>query len=123
MTACIGTCYVATVRMRNLTKKAGGTAGKLGRGIIVALLALLYACGTAAPVQEMSDARQAIAAAKEAGAEDRAAEELRAAEAFLDSAQRYLSERAYGSARHDATLAKEKARKALEVSEGSDKKK
>jgi hypothetical protein len=67
----------------------------------------------------MSDARQAIAAAREAGAEERAAEDLRAAEAFLDSAQRNLSERAYGSARRDATLAKERARKALEVSEGS----
>ncbi|MFQ6004438.1 MAG: DUF4398 domain-containing protein [Woeseia sp.] len=65
----------------------------------------------------MSDARQAIAAAREAGAEDRAAEQLRAAESFLDSAERNLSERAYGPARRDATLAKEKARKALEVSE------
>lgn len=70
----------------------------------------------------MSDARQAIAAAKEAGAENRAAEDLHAAEAFLDSAERSLSERAYGSARRDATLAKERARKALEVSESiSDK--
>ena len=92
--------------------------GGLGRGGIVALLALLYACGTGPPVQEMSDARQAIAAAKEAGAEYSAAEDLRAAEAFLDSAQRYLSERAYGSARRDATLAKERARKALGDSEG-----
>ncbi len=108
------------MRSKNPTRKAGRTNGRLGRGIIVALFALLYACGTAAPVQEMSDARQAIAAAKEAGAEDHAAEDLRAAEAFLDSAQRNLSERAYGSARRDATLAKEKARKALEVSEGSD---
>lgn len=66
----------------------------------------------------MSDARQAIAAAKEAGAETHAAEELRAAEAFLDSAERSLSERAYGSARRDATLAKERARKALANSEG-----
>lgn len=108
------------MRSKNPTRKAGRTNGRLGRGIIVALFALLYACGTAAPVQEMSDARQAIAAAKEAGAEDHAAEDLRAAEAFLDSAQRNLSERLYGSARRDATLAKEKARKALEVSEGSD---
>ncbi len=108
------------MRSKNPTRKAGRTNGRIGRGIIVALFALLYACGTAAPVQEMSDARQAIAAAKEAGAEDHAAEDLRAAEAFLDSAQRNLSERAYGSARRDATLAKEKARKALEVSEGSD---
>jgi hypothetical protein len=108
------------VRSKNPTRKAGRTNGRIGRGIIVALFALLYACGTAAPVQEMSDARQAIAAAKEAGAENHAAEDLRAAEAFLDSAQRNLSERAYGSARRDATLAKEKARKALKVSEGSD---
>ncbi len=108
------------MRSKNPTRKAGRTNGRLGRGIIVALFALLYACGTAAPVQEMSDARQAIAAAKEAGAENHAAEDLRAAEAFLDSAQRNLSERAYGSARRDATLAKEKARKALKDSEGSD---
>ena len=66
----------------------------------------------------MSDARQAIAAAREAGAADRAAEDLRAAEAYLDSAQRNLSERAYGSARRDATLAQEKARKALDISAG-----
>ena len=110
------------VRTRNPTKSAVGTVGRLGRGIIVALFALLYACGTGPPVQEMSDARQAIAAAKEAGAKDRAAEDLRAAEAFLDSAQRSLSERLYGSARRDATLAKERARKALEISEGSDEK-
>ncbi|NOR67791.1 MAG: DUF4398 domain-containing protein, partial [Woeseiaceae bacterium] len=101
------------------TNKAGETAGRIGRGLVVALCMLLFACSAGPPVQEMSDARQAIAAAREAGAENLAAEDLRAAEAFLDSAQRNLSERAYGSARRDATLAKEKARKALEVSEGS----
>lgn len=106
------------MRTINPTKKAGGTAGRFGRGIIVALLVLLTACSAGPPVQEMSDARQAIAAAKEAGAEEHAAEELHAAEAFLDSAQRNLSERAYASARQDATFAKEKARKALETSEG-----
>jgi hypothetical protein len=105
------------VRTKNPTKKAGGRVGGFGRGIFVALIALLYACSAGPPVQEMSDARQAIAAARDAGAEDHAAEDLRSAEAFLDSAQRNLSERAYGSARRDATLAKEKARKALEVSE------
>ena len=110
------------MRIKNPTEKAGGTVGRLRRGTIVALFALLSACGAGPPVQEMSDARQAIAAAKDAGAEDRAAEDLRAAEAFLDSAQRSLTERAYGSARRDATLAKEKARKALEDSEGSGEK-
>jgi len=77
-------------------------------------------CGAAPPVQEMSDARQAIAAAKEAGAEQSAAEDLRAAEAFLDSAQRKLSERAYGQARRDALQAKSKALDALATTEGSD---
>lgn len=110
------------MRTINQNKNAGGTIGRLGRGIIVALFALLSACSAGPPVQEMSDARQAIAAAKQAGAEDRAAMDLRAAEAFLDSAQRSLSERAYGSARRDATLAKERARKALEVSEGGNEK-
>jgi Domain of unknown function (DUF4398) len=71
----------------------------------------------------MSDARQAITAARDAGAEEYAAEDLHAAEAYLDSAKRNLSERAYASARRDAMLAKEKARKALEASEGSDKQK
>jgi hypothetical protein len=105
------------VRTKNPTKKAGGTVGRIGRGIILAVL--LSSCGTGPPVQEMSDARQAVSAAREAGAEDRAAEDLRAAEAFLDSAQRHLSQREYGSARRDATLAKERAQQALEISEGS----
>ncbi len=110
------------MRTKNPIRKAGGTVGRLGRGIIVAVFALLYACGTGPPVQEMSDARQAIAAAREAGAADRAAEDLLAAEAYLDSAQRSLSERAYVSARRDAMLAKEKARRALSTSEGNDPK-
>lgn len=101
------------------TQKAGGTAGRFTRSLIVALVVLLSACGAGPPVQEMSDARQAITAARDAGAENYAVQDLRAAEAFLDSAQRNLSERAYGSARRDATLAKDKARKALEVSEGA----
>ena len=68
----------------------------------------------------MSDARQAIAAAKEAGAEQSGAEDLRAAEAFLDSAQRKLSERAYTQARRDALQAKDKALAALASTESSD---
>lgn len=67
----------------------------------------------------MSDARQAIAAAKDAGAEQTAAEDLRMAEAFLDSAQRKLSERAYAQARRDALEAKAKALAALAASEGT----
>lgn len=65
----------------------------------------------------MSDARQAIAVAREAGAEDHAAEELNAAEAYLESAQRNLSDRAYGEARRDALKAKLKALDALAAAE------
>lgn len=80
---------------------------------------IVAGCAAGPPVQEMSDARQAIAAAKAAGAEQAAAEELRMAEAFLDSAQRKLSERAYAQARRDALEAKNKALAALAASEGS----
>ena len=98
------------------SKKAGGTVGRIGCSIILAVL--LCSCGVTPPAQEMSDARQAITAAKQAGAEEHAAEDLHAAEAYLDSAARKLSERAYGSARRDAMLAKERAQQALELSEG-----
>ena len=92
----------------------------VARGLLIMLMLGCGGCGTAPPVQEMSDARQAIAAAKEAGAEQTAPEDLRAAEAFLDSAQRRLSERAYAQARHDALQAKIKAHDALALIESAE---
>jgi len=77
----------------------------------------LAACETAPPVQEMSDARQAIAVAREAGAADLAAFHLKAAENYLASAEEKLGERAYGQARRDAEQAKMKALDALRASE------
>ena len=108
--------------MRNLTGTGitGTFFGAAARGLLIAVVLIAAACGTAPPVQEMSDARQAIAAAKEAGAEQFGAEDLRAAEAFLDSAQRKLSERAYAQARRDALQAKGKALAALATTESSD---
>ena len=100
--------------------KTGLFFGTVARGLLIVLVCVAAGCGTSPPVQEMSDARQAIAAAKEAGAEQSAAENLRAAEAFLDSAQRKLAERAYAQARRDALLAKAKALAALATSESSD---
>ena len=79
----------------------------------------LAACETAPPVQEMSDARQAIAVAKKAGAADHAAFHLRAAETYLASAQKKLTEQLYGQARRDAKQAKMKALDALKESEAA----
>ena len=83
---------------------------------IFCLLGLLVACATAPPVQEMSDARQAIAAAKEAGAEDLAVDQLGEAEILLMSAEKYLqtgTSSAYWQARKAAVSAKEVAFEAL----------
>jgi hypothetical protein len=100
--------------------KTGAYFGAFGRALLIAAFFIAAGCGTSPPVQEMSDARQAIAAAKNAGAEQSAAEDLRAAEAFLDSAQRKLSERAYAQARRDALHAKSKALAALAAAESTD---
>ena len=67
----------------------------------------------------MSDARQAIAVAREAGASQLAPEDLRAAENYLDSALRNLSRKEYGQARIDAIEAKNRALNALAAAEDS----
>ena len=89
---------------------------------VLKLAAILLAvagvsCQTAPPVQEMSDARQAIAVARQAGAAKLAGGSLREAERFLDSAQRNLTEKAYTQARRDAVAAKGKALEALSAAE------
>ncbi len=89
------------------------------KALVLAALLSLSACETAPPVQEMSDARQAIAVAKEAGAEEFAAFHLKAAEDYLASAEEALSKRAYSEARRDAKHAKMKALDALKASESS----
>ncbi len=87
--------------------------------MLVGLLcvATVSACQTSPPVQEMSDARQAIAVARDAGAEQNAAAELSEAEALLDSARRNLSERMYTEAREDALSAKRRALVAAQVAQ------
>ena len=77
------------------------------------LLLALAACATSPPVQEMSDARQAIAAAKEAGAETYAAEQLGDAEGKLASAEEHLQSGVYWLAKRDADDAKNTAFEAL----------
>ncbi len=86
---------------------------------VLALTLLFAACETAPPVQEMSDARQAITVAREAGAADHAAAELAAAEKHLQDAEDKLDEQEYREARSAALEAKLRAQEALQLSETS----
>lgn len=78
---------------------------------------LMPACGSSPPVQEMSDARQAIAVAKKAGAEQVAPTDMAAAEEYLENAETELSDRSYNQAREFAVRAKLKAQDALAIAE------
>ena len=87
------------------------------KGLLITVVFTMSACETAPPVQEMSDARQAIAVAREAGAAEHAAFHLKAAEDYLESAEQALSDHSYTEARRDAKQAKAKALDALKASE------
>jgi len=73
------------------------------------MLLLFTACATTAPVQEMSNARQTIQAAIEAGAEIHAPDELANARELLENASRELEVGNYPLARDYALQAKQQA--------------
>ncbi|MCG5536423.1 DUF4398 domain-containing protein [Ectothiorhodospira mobilis] len=77
--------------------------------VALLLWALMAGCATTAPVQEMSDARQALQAAEQAGARERAAEAYRRSRALLEEAQLRLESGEYGPAREKALEAKRAA--------------
>ncbi len=79
---------------------------------VLVLSAALLAC-KGAPVQEMSDARQAIEAARAAGAQERSPRELRDAQAAITRAESSLREQHYTRARFAAQEAKRNAAVAL----------
>lgn len=79
------------------------------------VLLLITACATTAPVQEMSNARQTIQAAVEAGAETHAADELAKARQLLDDASRELEAGNYPLARDYALQAKQHALQARQT--------
>lgn len=76
------------------------------------ILLLFTACATTAPVQEMSNARQTIQAAVEAGAELHAPDELANARKLLEDASRELEVGNYPLARDYALQAKQHAMQA-----------
>lgn len=81
----------------------------------VCILVSLAAC-TAPPVQEMSDARQAVRAAQAAGAADRAPEQLAAAERLVEDAQSHLQRKEYRLAQQAAVEARREAMRAMALS-------
>lgn len=87
--------------------------------LLAILLLAVGACETAPPVQEMSDARQAIDVARQAGAEVNAAAELEEALRLLEAAEHELDVEDYSRARRSAMQAKSKALEARELSESS----
>lgn len=82
---------------------------------IVLFALTLGACATIAPVQEMSNARQSIKAAKDANAENLAANILSEAQQRLKSAMRELDAGEYERARILALESKHLALKAKQL--------
>lgn len=86
--------------------------------LAAALLGALLASGCAGwPVQEMSNARQAIVAAQKAGAEQYAPEALAEAQRLLASAKANSNKGDYRSARDEADQARAKAIEARHAAE------
>ena len=86
--------------------------------ILSALLLLGAIVGCAgAPVQEMSNARQAVQAAERAGATTHAPAELEEARRLLEQAKSNLDRGDYRAAREDAELSREKAMTARHIAE------
>jgi outer membrane murein-binding lipoprotein Lpp len=79
--------------------------------VIVGILGL--AGCSSAPVQEMSDARQAIAAARVAGATENTSPDFYAAQAAIARAEKHLEAQEYTRARYAAMEAKRHAGAAL----------
>ena len=80
--------------------------------VLVGVVCLL-GCSTAPPVQEMSDARQAIVAAAAAGATTGSSPEYDAAQAAITRAEVHLQAQQYERARLAALQAKRHAAAAL----------
>ena len=85
----------------------------------ILLLGWISGCVTSPPVQEMSDARQAIMAAEAANAEQYAATDLADARRFLDMAEQLIEDEVYGAARMNAVRARNRAARALETAQSA----
>lgn len=86
--------------------------------LLAALLAAPLLAGCAGmPLQELSDARQAIRAAERAGAEKHAPQLLGEARQLVETASKSMHEGDYREARDEAELARAKAMEARRIAE------
>jgi len=85
------------------------------QALALALMCVGMAGCATAPVQEMSNARQAIKAARDAGADRVAPQKLNEAQALLEQAEMSLQNRSYKDARRDAVAAHGRAVEALDA--------
>lgn len=90
------------------------------RGAIILLTLMVASCVAGPPVQEMSNARQAIAAAEESDAATLAPDELNEARRLLEQAESQLRDRNYGLAQTSAIQARSRAVEALQASQAVD---
>src|SRR5271156_261846 len=81
--------------------------------VVLGCVACLLGCSSGPPVQEMSDARQAIVAAQAAGATRSTSPEYAAAQAAIARAEAHLQAQEYTRARLAALQAKHHAAEAL----------
>ncbi|HHL45815.1 MAG TPA: DUF4398 domain-containing protein [Gammaproteobacteria bacterium] len=84
--------------------------------LVIMLLLSSAGCASAPPVQEMSDARQAVQAARDADAKRYAPISFGEAERLLEQATQLLEMKNYSKARQSALAAKEMALKARHAS-------
>ncbi len=80
--------------------------------LIAGIAVWLAACAIEPPVQEMSDARQAIAAAENADADRYAIDALDEARRYIAEAEQDIAAEAYGPARMKALRAQDRAMRA-----------
>jgi hypothetical protein len=97
------------------------TSSRLLRGLLLALWCVGAVGCAGLPAQEMSNARQAIKAARDAGAEQVAPQKFNEARSLLEQAEASLQKGAYGEARRSAIAAKSKATEALGVAHSGEK--
>jgi hypothetical protein len=81
--------------------------------LVLVAVASLLGCVAGPPVQEMSDARQAIAAAKTAGATSATSSEFQSAQLAIQRAEGHLEAHEYTRAKLAAQTAKRHAAAAL----------